>query len=285
VREAALASGGAREAGRPTIRPGSLPLFAESSVVGAAALFVIFLLLPLLALLWRSWTAGSLWKGIHEPVVVHALALTVTTTAMTVALSIAFGTPLAFLLARRRFPGRQIVDALVTLPLVLPPLVAGVALLMAFGRRGLLGDQLGALGVEVPFTTGAVVLAELFVAGPFFVRSAKVGFEAVSRAMEDAAAISGAGTWETFRYVTLPLAMPSMVSGGVLCAARAFSEFGATLMFAGNLEGRTQTMSLAIESAMQTDLGAALALSLVLVIIAAVALAIPLVLVRNTTVM
>jgi molybdate transport system permease protein len=214
-------------------------------------------------------------------VVVHALLLTVTTTAITVLLTIVFGTPLAFALARRNFRGRRTLEVLLTLPLVLPPLVAGVALLVAFGRRGLLGDPLDSAGITIPFTTAAVIMAQLFVAGPFFIRAARIGFGAVTREMEEAAGVSGADEWDTFRRVMLPMSLPGVVSGIVLCAARAFSEFGATLMFAGNIEGRSQTMALAIETAIQTDLNAALALSFVLVIIAGVALAVPMLLLHG----
>ena len=248
----------------------------------SAGIFLLFFTVPVLILLWRAAAGGGVAAGMRQPLVLHALELTLLTTAITVAISIAFGTPLAYVLARRVFPGRHVLETLITLPLVLPPLVAGVALLVAFGRRGLLGQPLDGAGISVPFTTAAVVLAELFVAGPFFIRAARIGFSAVSRSMEEAAAISGGDPWEVFRRIILPLSLPGFVSGIVLCAARAFSEFGATLMFAGNIEGRTQTMALAIETAIQTDLNAALTLSLVLVVIAAGALAIPLLLLRGT---
>ena len=258
----------------------------SASVVSAASgLFLLFLTVPLAALLWRSWSGGAFWTDIRQPIVLQALLLTVITSALTVALSIVLGTPLAFVLARRSFPGKPLLEAAATLPLVLPPLVAGVALLITFGRRGLLGGELGALGIEVPFTTAAVVLAQLFVAGPYYLRAARLGFAAIPRELEEAALVDGAAGWHSFRQVTLPLALPAVVSGMVLCAARAFSEFGATLMFAGNIAGRTQTMSLAIETAIQTDLGSALALSVVLVIIAALGLVIPLLLVRGAEVL
>ena len=248
----------------------------------SAGVFILFFSVPLLLLLWRAGSGGSLLTDIRQPVVVHALLLTLITTLITLLISILFGTPVAFVLAKRAFWGRDILETLLTLPLVLPPLVAGVALLVAFGRRGPLGELLDNLGWSVPFTTAAVVMAQLFVAAPFFIRAARIGFGAVSREMEEAAAMAGADGWDTFRHVILPLSLPGVVSGIVLCAARAFSEFGATLMFAGNIEGRSQTMALAIETAIQTDLNAALALSLVLVVIAAIALAIPLLLLHGT---
>jgi molybdate transport system permease protein len=188
--------------------------------------------------------------------------------------SIAAGTPLAYLLARRNFRGKWFVETVTDLPLVLPPVTAGVALLMAFGRRGVLGPQLEVLGIELPFTMTAVVLAQVFVAGPFYIRGAKLGFAAIEPEVEEAAAIDGASMLFGFWYVTLPLALPGMASGIVLCLARAVSEFGATLMFAGNFAGRTQTMSLAIMAALESDLSAALALAVLLVVMAAAVLVI-----------
>ena len=156
---------------------------------------------------------------------------------------------------------------MIDLPLVLPPVVAGIALLLAFGRRGVLGDELHLIGITLPFTTAAVVIAQVFVAVPFYVRSAKVGILAVPRDIEEAAAIDGADGWTVFRDVTLPLALPGLAGGAVLCWARALSEFGATLLFAGNFQGRTQTMPLAIMGAYTSDLDAALALAVVLLVL------------------
>jgi molybdate transport system permease protein len=150
---------------------------------------------------------------------------------------------------------------------VLPPPVAGVALLMTLGRRGLLGPTLAALDVEIGFTTTAVVLAQLFIAAPFYVKAAKHGFEAVDPALEQVAAISGASALQIFRYVTVPLALPSLLGGVVMAWARALGEFGATVMFAGSFEGRTQTMPLAIYAALEGDLDAALVLSATLVVV------------------
>jgi molybdate transport system permease protein len=202
----------------------------------------------------------------------QALRVTAVTTLLTLLAVVVVGTPLAYLLARRAFRGKWLVELAVDLPLVLPPVVAGVALLMAFGRRGLLGPPLSAFGIELPFTLAAVVLAQIFVAGPFYVRSARVGFAGVDHAIEEAAAIDGASAWQAFRHVTAPLALPGIAGGAVLCFGRALSEFGATLMFAGNFMGETQTMSLAIMQAMETDLTGALALSVLLVVAAALVL-------------
>jgi molybdate transport system permease protein len=236
-----------------------------SFILAPAALLLLFIALPVAALLIRGAQAPGFWASLRSGVVLEALRLTLATTSITLLLALACGTPLAFLLARARFPGKQALETLVDFPLILPPVVAGVALLMAFGRRGLLGQQLDALGVTLPFSTAAVVMAQLFVAIPFYVRSARVGFAAVDPSIEEAAAMDGAGPWASFRLVTLPVALPAMTSGAVLCFGRAVSEFGATLLFAGNLQGTTQTMSLAIVQAIQTNLSAALAIAVLLV--------------------
>jgi molybdate transport system permease protein len=244
----------------PSIRVSGGSLFGVP-----AALLVLFILVPLVALVWRALQSPSFWPSLRGPFVLQALQLTGFTTGCTLLLAFVGGTPLAFVLARSSFRGKRLVETAIDFPLLLPPVVAGVALLMAFGRRGLLGGQLGMLGIELPFTTAAVILAQLFVAGPFYVRSARIGFGAVPRAIEEAAAIDGASTWASFTQVTFPLALPGIASGAILCFGRAVSEFGATLLFAGNLPGRTQTMSLAIVQAMQSNLSAALALAVLLV--------------------
>lgn len=237
---------------------------------------VVILLLPLVALVWRTLDSGVFLASARKPVVLQALRLTAWTSLLTLALSVAFGTPLAYGLARASFPGKRIVDTLVDLPIVLPPVVAGVGLLMAFGRRGLIGQRLD-VGLPIPFTdlrlpglslafsSAAVVLAQLFVSAPFFIRAARGGFARVEREIEEAAAIDGATPWQTFRRITVPLALPALSSGLVLCWARAVGEFGATMMFAGNFIGRTQTMPLAVMGALESDLYAALALSVVLI--------------------
>ncbi len=249
--------------------PLPLPRFPLTSLALLAATLplVAFLVLPLLVLLGRTAAAGRLGEYLASPLVVAALRLSLLTTLITVALTVALGTPIAYLLARYRFPGRAAVDTLLDLPMVLPPAVAGVALLMTLGRRGLLGPALAALDVEVGFTTAAVVLAQLFIAAPFYVKAAKQGFAAVDPALEQAAAIAGASSLETFRHVTLPLALPALLGGLVMAWARALGEFGATIMFAGNFLGTTQTMPLAIYTAMERDVGAALALASILVVV------------------
>jgi len=275
-----------RETSSPTVaaqrasRTASLgALFAAPSVIFVG----ILLLLPLVALIWRTAESGVFLASIRKPIVVQALRLTGWTSLVTLILSVALGTPLAYTLARARFPGKRIVDTLVDLPIVLPPVVAGVGLLMAFGRRGLVGQYLQGsytipgLGVRLPelslsFSTTAVILAQLFVSAPFFVRAARAAFAETDREVEDAAAIDGATPWQIFRLITVPLAVPALSSGLVLCWARAVGEFGATMMFAGNFIGRTQTMPLAIMGAMESDLYAALALSVLLVCLSFAAL-------------
>ena len=232
-----------------------------------AALAVGFLAIPLLGLLtetpWRE-----LPTELTSPIVLQALRLSLICSLGAVAVSVLLGVPLAFLLARVAFPGRNLVRALTTLPMVLPPVVGGVALLLAFGRRGLVGQWLDqAFGITLPFTTAGAILAEAFVAMPFLVITCEAGLRAMDRRYEDAAATLGAGRWLTFRRVTLPLIAPSLGAGVALCWARALGEFGATITFAGNLPGVTQTMPLAVYLALETDVEAAIALSLVLLAI------------------
>jgi molybdate transport system permease protein len=232
-----------------------------------AAVAVGFLAVPLLGLLTRTpWR--SLPTELASPVVLQALRLSLVCSLGAVAVSVVLGLPLAYLLARVDFPGRNLVRALTTLPMVLPPVVGGVALLLAFGRRGLAGQWLERLfGITLPFTTAGAVIAEAFVAMPFLVITCEAGLRAMDRRYEDAAATLGAGRWVTFRRVTLPLLAPSLGAGMALCWARALGEFGATITFAGNLPGVTQTMPLAVYLALETDLKAAIALSLVLLAI------------------
>jgi molybdate transport system permease protein len=232
-----------------------------------AALAVGFLAVPLVGLLGRTpW--GRLGAELASPRVLEALRLSLVCSLGAVAVSVLVGVPLAFLLARVEFPGRNLVRALTTLPMVLPPVVGGVALLLAFGRRGLVGQWLDrAFGITLPFTTTGAILAEAFVAMPFLVVTTEAGLRAMDRRFEDAAATLGAGRWTTLRRVTLPLIAPSLGAGIALCWARALGEFGATITFAGNLPGVTQTMPLAVYLALETDLQAAIALSLVLLAI------------------
>ena len=226
---------------------------------------LLFLIIPLVALLLRAAPA-DVGATLLEPEVRQAIALSARTTLTAAAVAVVFGTPVAYLLARRRFPGWRLVDTLVELPTVLPPAVAGVALLVAFGRRGLIGQWLAAAGLGVSFTTAAVVMAQLFIAAPLFVRAAMLGFAGIATELEQAAEIDGASPWQRFRYVTLPLAYPALLSGAVVAWARALGEFGATIIFAGNFPGRTQTMPLAIYIGFELDLDAALVLSVLMIV-------------------
>lgn len=225
-----------------------------------------FLTLPLLALFLRLDLA-QLSANLANPAVTRALLLSLTTGTAATLLAVLAGMPLAMLLARRQFRGRNLLDTLVDLPMVLPPAVAGIALLLVFGRRGLLGPALEAAGLAVVFTPAAVVLAQLFVASPYFVRSAAAGFAEIDRELEQAAALDGADRLAVFRYITAPLAWPALVGGAVMTWARAIGEFGATIIFAGNFPGRTQTMPLAIYLGFERDLDLAVALAFVLTVV------------------
>jgi molybdate transport system permease protein len=239
----------------------------------ASALLVLFIALPL-ASLYLHVAPARFAAEIVTPPALAALRLSLLTTAASLALTLALGTPLAYVLARARFPGRTAIDALVDLPIVVPPAVAGLALLFVFGKFGLAGPALDALHVRIAFTTLAVVLAQLFVGAPFYVRAARAGFTAVERVYEEASATLGMGPLRTFVRVTVPLAFPALAGGAVLAWARALGEFGATIMFAGNLQGVTQTLPLAVYLGLESgdiDLAAALAVVLVTIALAVVA--------------
>jgi molybdate transport system permease protein len=223
----------------------------QGALVGLAAIVAVFLALPVLTLVGRSIVDGSLGLSIGSRVVLDALSLSLVTTAISLCLTVAVGLPLAFVLARRSFRGKALVQAIVDLPIVLPPSVAGLALLLVFGRRGVLGGPFEALGIAIPFTTVAVILAQTFVSAPLFIRSARSGLAAVSRDLEDAARVDGASEGQVFRTITVPLASAALAAGLVMSWARSLGEFGATIMFAGNVEGRTQTLPLVVYSEFQ----------------------------------
>jgi molybdate transport system permease protein len=262
-----------RPPGAPAPAPDGLATSARSRaavpwpLAVPAAVAVAFLLLPLAGLLVRApWR--SLPELVADPLVREALRLSLLSATLATGLSLVLGVPLAWVLARTRLPGRTLLRALVTLPLVLPPVVGGVALLLAFGRRGVVGRYLDSwFGITVPFTTTAVVLAETFVAMPFLVITVEGALRAADVRYEEASASLGASRWTTFRRVTLPLIAPSVLAGSVLCWARALGEFGATITFAGNFPGTTQTMPIAVYIALETDPDAAVALSLVLLVV------------------
>jgi len=242
-------------------RPGTVVLLVPALCV------VVFLALPLLAIFLKVLPQEGLWQTLRQPLVVDALRLSTLTSLCSLLLAVLFGTPVAYLLARHRFRGAGLVETLLDLPMVLPPTVAGVALLMTLGRRGLLGPWLQAAGLKISFTTVAVVLAQSFVSLPFYIRAAQAGFRSVDPDLERVAYTLGVSPGLVFLRVTVPLAFPALLSGGVMAWARGLGEFGATIMFAGNLRGSTQTMPLAIYLAMESDLPTALALSALLILV------------------
>ena len=240
-----------------------------SAFVVLGGISAAFLGVPVAVLVVRAAVGGALGASLAGGVVVDALALSLATTAASLVITVLIGTPLAFLLARRRFRGSSLIEAIVDLPIVLPPSVAGLALLLVFGRSGLLGAPLTMIGVSIPFTTFAVVLAQVFVAAPFYIRSARTGFATVDRDLEDAARVDGGDEGQVLRFITIPLAAPALAAGLVMSWARALGEFGATIMFAGNLGGRTQTLPLVVYGEFQAgDLDGSIAAAAILVIAA-----------------
>ena len=236
-----------------------------------ALLALLFFLFPLIGLVTGApW--GHMVSVITRMSSLDALQLSLIASLSSTVLAVLFGFPLAWLLARGQFPGKAVVRGLTTLPMVLPPVVGGIALLLAYGRRGIIGEPLhGATGLSLPFTLAGVVVAESFVAMPFFVITAESGLRSMNTRLEDAARSLGAGRWTVFRRVTLPLIWPALAAGIVLTWARALGEFGATITFAGNLPGRTQTMPLAIYISQSSNrMDEAIALSLILVLISLV---------------
>ena len=233
---------------------------AAGLAVAALALLVGFISLPLLSLV--VWTVDKeAWRAMASPIAVDALLLSIRTTAITMAVLIVVGTPAAYVLARVNFRGHRVINTLVDIPVVLPPSAAGIALLLAFGRLGLVGQYLNVFGVTLSFTTAAVVMAEVFVAAPFYIRQAATGFAAVDRTIEEAAMVDGASRFTVFFKVTVPLAFPALVAGALTAWARALGEFGATIIFAGSFRGITQTIPLAIFAEFHSDIDAAVALS------------------------
>jgi molybdate transport system permease protein len=253
---------------RPLGLPGKLVLSL------AAGLALAFLAVPVLALVGRG-IEGRVWAVTPGDLGVgQAVALSLLTSALTAALTVLLGTPLAYVFARWQFPLRRALIVLVELPIVLPPVVAGLALLLTTGRNGLFGPALERLGIQVPFTLLAVVVAQTFVAAPFYIRSAQIGFQNVPREIEDAARVDGASGFVLFRRVTLPLTWSALASGLTLSWARALGEFGATVLLAGSLAGRTQTMPLLIYNVLEREHGleAAIWTSMILLGLAVVAL-------------
>ncbi|MGH9118973.1 MAG: ABC transporter permease [Acidimicrobiales bacterium] len=260
---ATLAIKGARDVRRQ--RP---PL----ALVPFAVVGVAFIVVPFLALLQRTpWS--DLMSLLGSDQVSDALRLSLFTSLCATGIALVLGVPLAWVLARVEFPGRSLLRGMVLLPMVLPPVVGGAALLFALGRRGVIGRGLyETFDILLPFSTTGVIVAETFVAMPFLIITVEAALRSVDRRYEDAAATLGAGRWLTFRRVTVPMITPSLIAGAVLCWARALGEFGATITFAGNLQGRTQTMPLAVYLALEDNRDAAIALSLVLVAVSLIVL-------------
>jgi molybdate transport system permease protein len=227
--------------------------------------------LPLAALILRSINS-DFFKNAFSEQAFHALSLSLVTSTITTFVAGIFGTPLAYMLARWKIKYKSWLELILDLPIVLPPSVAGLALLVAFGRRGLFGSALNILGISLPFTTAAVILAQTFVAAPLYVRSARVGFSQIDPQLEEAAHVEGANQWQLFYDVIIPLTGRTLASGAILTWTRALGEFGATILFAGNLEGVTQTMPMAIYLGFERNLGVALALSVVLIFVSIILL-------------
>jgi len=252
--------------GRRRRAPG-VPERAPTLPILIAAAAVLVFAVPLASLLWRApWS--SAWRELSSAAARDALRVSLVTSTAATVISIALGVPLAWVQARVAYPGKRVVRALTTVPMVLPPVVGGVALLLALGRRGVVGSRLDRIGLNLPFTTAGAVAAEVFVAMPFLVLTLEGAFRSADLRLEDAARTLGAGRFAVFRRVTLPLVAPSLVAGTVLCWARALGEFGATITFAGNLQGRTQTLPLFVYVKLGgSDPDSAIVLSLLLLLL------------------
>jgi molybdate transport system permease protein len=252
----------------PAERPRASGRFLWPAAVALlSGLLLLLVALPIAALLFSA-SPRELWAGLADPLVIPALRLSVFTTTVSLLLILACGTPLAWVLARRTGRAWRVLETILELPVVLPPAVAGVALLLAFGRRGLLGPALGAAGIGIPFTRAAVVFAQTFVAAPFYLQAAVAAFRRLDPDLVLVARSLGASPPRVLAAVAIPVSWPGLASGAAMSWARALGEFGATLMFAGNMSGRTQTLPLAIYTALESDLGAAQSLSILLVVVA-----------------
>lgn len=233
--------------------------------------YLLFILIPLFTLI-SGISLADLVANLQQEAVWKAIRLSLITSSISVLLTFVIGTPVAYYLSHRGYRYFRLVDTLVDLPTVLPPAVAGVALLLAFGRRSLLGGWLNLLGITLPFTTAAVVMAQTFVAAPFYIKSAALGFHVIDCELKKAAALDGANRWQCFRYIIFPLSWASLLTGSMMTWARALGEFGATIIFAGNFPGRTQTMPSAIYIGFQVDINIALTLAVIMVVLSFVSL-------------
>jgi molybdate transport system permease protein len=246
------------------VKPGWFGKAISSSWKLLTLPLLLFIAMPILSLFLHT-SPIDLFTNLNQTQVIKAVNLSLRTSLITIVVTWIVGTPVAYLLSKRHFRLYRLVDTLIDLPTVLPPAVAGVALLMAFGRRGLFGPWLEIAGINIPFTFIAVVMAQTFLAAPFYVKAAAIGFSAIDPELKEAAALDGASHWQIFRHVTLPLSWMALISGSVMTWARALGEFGATIIFAGNFPGRTQTMPLAIYIGFEIDLNVALTLAIILI--------------------
>ncbi len=228
----------------------------------AASLWLL-LFLPSVALIWRTLSFDVFSRAI-SPAIFTSVWLSLRTTLFSMLVILITGTPMAYLFANTQFPLKRFMMSFIEMPIVIPPVIAGLALLATFGRWGLLGGALSTLNVEIPFTTTAVIIAQVFVSAPFYIRAAQASFGAIDQEIQEAAAVDGANRWVTFWRIIIPISMNSLFAGLMLSWARALGEFGATILFAGNLQGRTQTMPLLIYSRLESDLGGAYLTALIL---------------------
>ena len=226
-----------------------------------------------MAVLLARGISSRAWEGLPASgVILSATLLSFASTAAVVCLAALLGTPLAYALSRYDFTGKRLVSLFIELPIVMPPAVAGLALLLTFGRAGAVGSLLWELGIVIPFSILAVIIAQFFISAPFYIRSAQVGFSGIAPEIEDAARVDGAHGWLMFWYIILPIAWRALISGMILSWARALGEFGATILFAGNLQGKTQTMPLLVYSIFERDIDAAIWTGLILIVLAMIAL-------------
>lgn len=246
------------------VGPGWFPRIANLSWQLLALPFLLFIIIPITAIFLRT-SLADLLENLNHTQVIKAVNVSLLTSLIATVVTWIVGTPVAYLLAQRRFRFRRLVDTLIDLPTVLPPAVAGVALLMAFGRRGLFGPWLDSMGINIPFTMPAVVIAQTFIASPFYIKAAALGFGAIDPELKQAASLDGASRLQVFRHITLPLSWTALLSGSVMTWARAMGEFGATIIFAGNFPGRTQTMPLAIYVGFEIAQSVALTLAIILI--------------------
>ncbi len=246
---------------------------ADKLLVVAVSIFAFLLLALPVAVLMARGISSRAWEGLpNSAAIPSAILLSFASTFAVVVLAAVLGTPLAYALSRYQFRGKRFVSLFIELPIVMPPAVAGLALLLTFGRAGFIGSLLADWGVIIPFSILAVIIAQFFISAPFYIRSAQVGFSGIANEIEDAARVDGAHGWLMFWYITLPIAWRALVSGMILSWARALGEFGATILFAGNLQGKTRTMPLLVYSIFERDIDAAIWTGLILIALAMIAL-------------